>query len=149
MTMRSTVTEQGQHRKHLTPQGNLLLTVGLVDACLVLFQNLFALQLLCRSDKTVLWRPFLVRQHYALDDLDARKTASLALSLQLLENSGFHVFLPTQLFQGVALDVVLLSDLLESGLLRHDDGDRFSLVLCSVDTDVANNLRGAVNGFKL
>jgi len=97
----------------------------------------------------ILRRPLLISQNNTLDNLNAGEAATLASGLQVLKDDALELFVLAQVFEAVALDAVLGCEIFEGFLDGENDGDGLGFVLCGMNTDVAHDGGGAVDGLEL
>jgi hypothetical protein len=97
----------------------------------------------------VLRSPFFWGHYNTGNDFNTLELATAARCLQLLEYSAIELLVEYKILQVVALDAVLGGNLLQSSFNRDDDGHRADLASVGVDTKVAYNSIGTIDGFKL
>ena len=115
----------------------------------ILLKYALAVQLLGRSDETVLRSPLLISENHTFDNLDAVQTTLLAGGLHLSKNNAVELLIMAEIFEAMAFNTVTRGKGLEGRLGRDDNGNGLVLVLSSVDANVADNGSGAVDGFEL
>lgn len=97
----------------------------------------------------ILRRPLLVGKHDPPDDFNAGQTTGFGAFLQLAQNNSVKFLVVHELLDRLALDAVLLGEILERRLGGHDDGDGLVLVGGGVHEEIGDDADGAVDGFEL
>ncbi len=97
----------------------------------------------------ILWRPLIIHDDHALDDLDPREATSAPSSLQLAQHGALDLLVMHEGLEAGLLDADGARQLLQRWLGRNDNRDRLGLRDVRVHADVGDDGRRAVDALEL